>query len=278
MGLGETYGSAVARQPCRTAWPDRSHGLVTVVNELLARRSSAAVSTPPLPTSRRAPAAGPAVGPRPTLDLLTALMTAYAHKPEVRRIAVVGNAPVLPDAERAAAIDDCDLVIRVNGFALDDLGAPAATGRRADVVLLQWAVHASPWLFQDYSRRLYLLNEPGQMYFDNETVPAWWPADLGLVRVPNREVTSPLTAALGLAGGERPRWATTGTVGMYLAHRCFPAAEWLVSGFSMLDDPDQRAWAHAYGDPVPVNDHHDLRAEAALVRRLVATGQVSVLP
>ena len=212
-----------------------------------------------------------------TSPVLVDLMSAYARSQSVRTVAVVGNAPLAPDSARAAAIDDCDLVVRVNGFALDDPGRPATLGRRADVVVLQWAVKATPWLFEDYSRRLYLLNEPGRLHWDVEVVPAWWPRDLGIVPVPNREVTLPLVAELGLADAERPRWATTGTTAVALARHTFPDAALRVAGFSFLDDPTQRSWAHAHGAPCAVNDEHDLQAEATLLRQMAAAGRLEVL-
>jgi hypothetical protein len=213
-----------------------------------------------------------------TMELLRDLMSAYARTTPVRCIGVVGNAPLPPDAERARRIDACDLVIRVNGFALDDPAVPGTVGRRADVVILQWGVMASPWLFEDYTQRLYLLNEPGQMHFDVEVLPDWWPADLGLVPIPNREVTVPLARELGLEGRERPQWATTGTVATWLALQAFPGARVQMTGFSFLDDTEQRSWEHAYGDPCRVTDDHDLAAEARLLRRLMSDQRVELLP
>lgn len=222
------------------------------------------------------PASTATAAPR-TNPVLAELMSAYSRHQRVRTVAVIGNAPLRPNPRRAAAIDACDLVVRVNGFALDDASGPASTGTRADVVVLQWVVKATPWLFLDYSRRLYLLNEPGRLHWDIEVVPPWWPADLGLVPVPNREVTLPLVEELGLSGSERPRWATTGTTAVVLTRHTFPDARLLVAGFSFLDDPDQRSWAHAYGQPCRVNDEHDLRAEATLMRRMATDGGLEVL-
>ena len=213
----------------------------------------------------------------PASQLLHDLMAAHAVRTPVRTVAIVGNAPLPPDEKRARRIDACDLVVRVNGFALDDDDAPARLGRRADVVVLQWGVLATPWLFEDYTRRLYLLNEPGQMFWDVEVVPPWWPPDLGLVRVPNRHVTIPLVQALGLQHAGHPQWATTGTAAVWLALHTFPTAQLTLAGFSFLDDPTQQSWAHAYGAPVEVNREHDLAAEAGLLRGLVADGRLEVL-
>lgn len=218
-----------------------------------------------------------APAPAPS-GVLGDLMAAYARRTPVASVTVVGNAPLPPSPERAARIDASDLVVRVNGFALDEPDGPAVVGSRADVVVVQWGVLATPWLFADYTRRLYLLNEPGQMHWDVEEVPPWWPPDLGLVPVPNREVTEPLVHELGLASSARPQWATTGTTAAWVAVQAFPAARVAVTGFSFLDDPEQRSWAHAYGEPVKVNDEHDLGAEAALLRRLIDDDRLEFLP
>jgi hypothetical protein len=206
------------------------------------------------------------------------LMAAYAVTPDVRSIAVVGNAPLAPSAERARRIDGADLVIRVNGFALDDPQGPPVVGRRADVVVVQWAVMATPWLFEDYTQRLYLFNEPGQMHWDVEEVPPWWPPDLGLVPIPNRDVTMPLVRQLGLHTAERPQWATTGTTATWLAAEAFPEARVTATGFSFLDDVEQKSWAHAYGAECKVNEEHDLVAEAALLRRLISDDRLELIP
>jgi hypothetical protein len=201
-------------------------------------------------------------------------MEAFAGSQPVKTIAIVGNAPLEPDSRRAAAIDESDLVIRINGFALDVPDGPVTYGRRTDVVVLQWMVRSTPWLFEDYGRRLYLLNEPGRIHWDHEHVPPWWPVDLGLVPVPNREVTIPLAAEMGLEGA---RWATTGTAAVYLARRAFPEARIRIAGFSFLENTAQKTWAHSYGDPVPVHEHHDLHAEAAFIRRYADAGVAEVL-
>ena len=57
-------------------------------------------------------------------SVLRSLLDVYAEHPEPRRVAVVGNQPLEPDAERAKAVDDADLVIRGNGFRLGDPGTP----------------------------------------------------------------------------------------------------------------------------------------------------------
>lgn len=212
--------------------------------------------------------------PQPPPRMLAGLLEVFASSQPVKTIAVVGNAPLEPDPARAATIDESDLVIRINGFALDMPDGPVTYGRRADVVVLQWMVRSTPWLFEDYDRRLYLLNEPGRVFGNQEHVPTWWPADLGLVPVPNREVTLPLTAEMGLEGA---RWATTGTAAVYMARQAFPDARVRLAGFSFLENSAQTSWAHSYGAPVPVDASHDLHAEAMLIRRYVDAGTAEVL-
>ncbi|MGY1743505.1 MULTISPECIES: hypothetical protein [unclassified Blastococcus] len=219
-------------------------------------------SAPPLPGS---------------LDLVGRLMTAYAARRPVRRVAVVGNAPVTPDPARARAIDEADLVVRVNGFALDTPAVPRGLGTRADVVVVQWLLHATPWVFQDYRSRLYLYNEPGAMYFDGERLPRWWPADLGLLPVPNREITRPLSRALGFDLAQ-PRWATTGTVAAYLARTVFPDARLLLAGFSFLGAAAPDGWDHAYGGTALLTDDHVIDAEAALLRSWIDDDRAEFLP
>jgi len=198
------------------------------------------------------------------LAMLAGLVRAYAPVPEIRSVAVVGNAPLPPSAERARAIDACDLVIRVNGFRLDDADA-SAVGRRADVVVFNRAVRATPWVFAGYRQRLYLLAEPGRMHWEQEELPAWWPADLGQVPISNRGVVLPLSDALGIDSRTHPIWATTGTLAVWIARSVFPDAQLRLAGFSFVDAPGQTAWKHAYGDASPVGGEHVIEREGALL-------------
>ena len=202
-------------------------------------------------------------------------MSAYAARRPVRSVAVIGNAPMSRSAERAQRIDSCDLVLRVNGFALDE-HAPAA-GKRADVVVFNRGVIASPWQFDRYRDRLYLLVEPGRLHWEPESIPAWWPPDLGFVTIPNREATIPLADALGLDVLGDGIWATTGTTAAWIARWVFPGAHLLLSGFSFVDQPHQSTWDHAYGDPVPVRAEHRIEAESNLIRRWMTTGHAELL-
>jgi hypothetical protein len=215
------------------------------------------------------------------LTELRSLAAAYApgapDASSIRSVAVVGNAPLAQDPARAAAVDACDLVVRVNGFALDGPGRAPTCGKRADVVVLTRGVRATPWLFEDYSRRLYLLNEPGRLHWEPEVLPGWWPADLGLVHVPNREVTLPLAQALALPVTDEPRWATTGTTAAWLAACLFPSASLLLAGFSMIDAPQQTSWEHAVGEACAISQEHHLSAESALLSDWIARGRATLL-
>jgi hypothetical protein len=126
------------------------------------------------------------------------LLAAYADRSDPQSVAVVGNQPLPPDPARAKAVDDCDLVIRVNGFIVDEPDGPETTGRKVHVVVFNRALRATPHVFRDYRRRLYLLVEPGRLHWEPEAVPGWWPADLGPVPVSNRDVVLPLSDELGL--------------------------------------------------------------------------------
>jgi hypothetical protein len=208
---------------------------------------------------------------------LGALCAAYSDAGSIATVAVVGNAPLRPDATRAARIDAADLVVRVNGFALDRPGDAATVGTRTNVVLFNRALRATPWFFDDYRRRLYLMVEPGRLHWEVERWPGWWPPDLGHVVLSNREVILPLSAALGLPTRQEPVWATTGVVALWLARTLFPAAHVVAAGFSMIDDPDQRWWPHSYGEGSPVGSEHVLHAESELVASWVADGTLTHL-
>ena len=112
---------------------------------------------------------------------LTELMTAYARDEPVRSVAVVGNAPLAPDPVRARAIDDADLVIRMNSFVMDVPSGPACQGSRVDVVVWNRITRATEFVFHDYRDRLYVLVEPMRLHGNPEMWPTSWPDDLGLV-------------------------------------------------------------------------------------------------
>lgn len=211
---------------------------------------------------------------------LRRLVAAYSRAPgtDVRSVAVVGNAPLEPSAARAAAIDACDLVVRVNSFVLDTAGSPPTQGKRVDVVLWSRLVRATPHLFDRYRERLYVLLEPMRMYGRREVWPASWPADLGLVAAPNGAVAVPLNEELGLPWREEQLAPTTGTTAAWLARQLFPGAELVLTGLSFVDAPDQSTWEHQWGDSVRVGPEHRIAAEAALVRRWRDEGRVRMLP
>ncbi|MPY96769.1 MAG: hypothetical protein GEU97_02010 [Actinophytocola sp.] len=191
------------------------------------------------------------------------LIHAYADDPQPRAVAVVGNQPLPPDERRAKAIDACDVVFRVNGFVCDEPEGPPTVGSRTHVVVFNRIVRATPWLFHDYRDRLYLLVEPRRMHKEPTRLPHWWPHDLGAVPVSNREVTLPLSAALGL--DTDAAWATTGTMAAWIARTTFPDADLYLSGFSFLDDPEQTSWRHASGDSCPVGKEHHIGREGRLL-------------
>jgi hypothetical protein len=217
------------------------------------------------------PRTGPAVAE------LRELLVSYARAAPPRRIAIVGNAPMPPDPNRALRIDAADLVVRMTSFALDRPGEPATLGSRCDVVVLHRGVVASPFTYAHYTERLYLLVEPGRLHWEREPLPPWWPADLGFVPVPNREYTSPLIDLLGL-DPVQPVWPTTGTLITYLMTALFPGSDVLLTGMSIVDNVDQVEFRHAWGPPVPVTAEHRLAAEAALLRSWHADGRIELLP
>ncbi len=197
-------------------------------------------------------------------------------------VAVVGNAPLAPSADRAARIDAADLVLRMTTFATD--GDVPAGGTRTDVVVLHRAVVPGPDTFRDHDRRLYLLAEPGRAFWEEEALPAWWPADLELVPISNREFTSRTRAAMRL-GRVAVAWPTTGTLAVHLMHRLFPHARILLAGSSLgiavgrrartehdrLDRRrlDHHSLEHHWGGAVRLTPEHRLVREA----RLLAAGR-----
>lgn len=92
-----------------------------------------------------------------SLEALRALADTYAERLPVRDVAVIGNAPLSADAGRAAAIDACDVVVRVNSFVVDHPGAPPTMGTKTHLVLWSRLVIATPDLYAGYRDRLYVL-------------------------------------------------------------------------------------------------------------------------
>ncbi|MQA33295.1 hypothetical protein GCU49_06895 [Modestobacter roseus] len=206
------------------------------------------------------------------------MAAAHAQNSAVRTVAVVGNKPLEPSADRAAAVDGCDLVVRVNGFRLDDPGSAATYGRRADVVFFNRALRATPWFFDDYQDRVYLMVEPGRLHWEPDLVPSWWPADLGQVHVDNEDLTIPLSEDLGLDSRAEGLWATTGTMAAWWARTTFPDAELVLAGYSFVDDPDQTSWRHASGDDCIVGPEHRIALESRLFRRWAEAGRTAIWP
>lgn len=194
-----------------------------------------------------------------------------------RSVAVIGNAPLSPSERRADVIDDAELVIRVNSFVLDSPGRPRSQGGRADVVLFNRLLRATPWFFAGYRQRLYLLVEPMRMHHRSELWPTSWPVDLGLVPVPNRGVTMPLCDLLGVPWREERLAPTTGTLACYLAVTLFPGADIVFTGFSFLDDPQQTSWRHQWGDATRVGREHRIGDEAEVMRSWLESGQARFL-
>lgn len=207
------------------------------------------------------------------LDLMADLVRTYASGAEVESVAVVGNAPLTPDAARAAAIDECDVVFRCNSFILDRLGSPRQQGSKVNVVVFNRGVRATPFTFADYRDRLYLMVEPGRLHWEPDMRPDWWPDDLGLLPVPNSDVTLPLSDALGLPSRTDAVWATTGLMAAWIASVLFSQAELRLAGYSMLDAPDQTQWHHAWGDMCIVGPEHRLAAEGRLLKSWIDSGR-----
>lgn len=217
--------------------------------------------------------AGPRVGD-PRLAALRELATAYARHDPVRSVAVVGNAPLEPSAERAASIDAADLVVRVNSFVLDRSGEPPCVGRRADLVVWSRLVQATPWLFADYRQRLYVMLEPMRMYHRPEVWPASWPDDLGFVAAPNDAVAIPLNEELGLPWRAEQLAPTSGTTAVWLAVNLFPGADVLVTGLSFVETAEPERWGYHSGAEGLIGPEHRTAPESALLHRWIGEGRI----
>ena len=208
-------------------------------------------------------------------ELLRGFIASYADHLPVSRVAVVGNAPLLPDADRAAALDSADLVFRANSMMLDDPGSPPCLGRTCHVVVLSHATRMTPWVFQDYRRRAYLVPQMGfLLYYRVRPAPDFWPADLGAIPLPNAVVKARLADLLDPEHEPAALTPTSGMAALYLAHEMFPEAQMVATGFSFLHNQSQSEWAHHSGGSTAVHPLHDLELEGALLRTWVEDGSV----
>jgi len=211
-------------------------------------------------------------------DQLRSHLLAYAARQPVERVAVVGNAPLHPDAGRAATIDTADLVIRVNAFVLDEPGAPPTVGTACHAVLLSRATTLTAWTLRGYRQRAYLVPQAGFVqYRPGDEVgllldAGFWPADLGAMPLPNAVVKARTVRALDPDARPGSLIPTTGTTALFLAHEMFPGADLVGTGFSFLDDEEQTSWSHHSGGHTRVNWQHRLDLEATLLRSWVADG------
>ena len=199
------------------------------------------------------------------LAFLHDLMASYAKTTPVTSVAVLGNAPLEPSEERAQAVDDADLVVRVNSFILDVPGDPRAQGSRADVVIWNRITRPTPFTFDRYRERLFLLAEPMRFYGRPEVWPMSWPADLGFVPLPNGEVLAVIGDELGVPWRAEQLAPTTGFTAAWLAVTLFPEADILLTGFSFIDDPGQTEWSYQVGGSSPVAPEHRIEAEACVM-------------
>ncbi|HEY7721134.1 MAG TPA: hypothetical protein VIB11_04805 [Pedococcus sp.] len=217
-------------------------------------------------------------------ELIRDYMASYARHVPVRTVAVVGNAPLAPDARRAEAIDACDLVIRANAMMLDAPGEPPCVGTACHAVVLSRATAVTPWVFKDYRNRAYLVPQAGfvQYHLENKVGlllrTDFWPEDLGAMPLPNAVVKARVARALDPEHRPGSLIPTTGMMAMFMAHEMFPSADLLVTGFSFLEDCEQTHWSHHSGGRTKVNWQHRLDLEAALLRSWIDDGSARYLP
>jgi len=216
-------------------------------------------------------------------EQLRDLLCAYAARQPVERVAVVGNAPLHPDAARAATIDAADLVIRQNSFVLDEPGDEPTVGTACHAVVLSRATRFTRWTLRDHRDRLFLVPQAGFVeYHPGDEVglllhTEFWPPDLGAMPLPNAVVKARVVHALDPGAPPGSIIPTAGTTALFLAHEMFPGAELVGTGFSFLDDEKQTSWAHHSGGHTKVNWRHRLDLEAALLRSWMADGSLRFL-
>lgn len=210
------------------------------------------------------------------LAYLRDLMASYARRTPTRTVAALGNAPLEPSEERADAIDAADLVIRVNSFVLDEPGSPRVQGARADVVIWNRVTSATPFTFDRYRERLYLLAEPMRAHGRPEVWPMSWPDDLGFVPIPNGEVLARIGEELGIPWKAERLAPTTGFTAAWLAMTLFPEADVHLAGYSFVEDPSQTRWTYQAGGSSPVGPEHRIDAEARLMRDWVDQDRVTL--
>ncbi|MFC0682048.1 hypothetical protein ACFFGH_29805 [Lysobacter korlensis] len=213
--------------------------------------------------------------PRSQTEVLRGLISARLGSGPPRTLAVVGNAPLEPSADRAARIDEADAVVRMTTFDVDR-GVPR-TGTRTDVAIIHRATSPGPATFERYGERVYLLAEPGRLHWEREQVPPWWPADLGFVPISNAEFTRPLNRVLRFSP-HSVTWATTGTLAVWVMHRLFPDAEVTLTGTSLLGARAHRVTTleHAWGSSVQLTWEHRLAAERRALRSWLRAGWLRV--
>lgn len=215
---------------------------------------------------------------RELFDDVSHLLESYASALPVRRITVIGNAPLDPDDKRVEVIETSDLVFRCNSLVLDEPGAPPTLGRKTDVVVAARRTRVTPWFFLDYPRRAYLVNDAENLRNPHPApIPGSWPDDLAAWRISNRVFGWPLKR---LILPERDGWGavpTTGTMSAYVASRLFPEAELNLTGFSFLRDRKQTSWTHQWGDECIVHPSHKIDREGALLQSWVDGGRATFL-
>lgn len=216
---------------------------------------------------------------RELFDDMTHLLQSYASRLPVRRVTVIGNAPLEPDDKRVEIIETSDLVFRCNSLVLDEPGDLPTLGRKTDVVVAARRTRITPWFFLDYPRRAYLVNDAENLRNPNPApIPESWPDDLAAWRISNRVFGWPLKRLIVPERDGRGAVPTTGTMSAYLASRLFPDAELNLSGFSFLRDRQQTSWRHQWGDECIVHPSHKIDREGALLQSWVDDGRATLLP
>jgi hypothetical protein len=134
----------------------------------------------------------------------------------------------------------------------------------------------SPGFLQDYRSRAYFVVEAGITRKPTPPRrPPWWPSDLAAWPISNRALGTPLRYLLRPATGGHGVVPSTGTYAAYLAHRLFPEADLVLTGYSFLHDREQTQWGYHWDSlpPSPVHPAHKLDREGAFLQGLVDRGE-----
>lgn len=195
-------------------------------------------------------------------------------------VCVVGNSPSVIGSSKGAAVDQCDIVVRVNDFVTT--GYEVDVGRKTSIVVVSPSVKFSPELSKVSPRRIFVF---GANLGDNfsRIILRLKANPNGLPLVPRRRnLLSRLMYRdlLGLTVGlQNPakQWPTTGMVAIIASldflSRLGPI---FCHGFSFYEENPIHTERY-HGSKAKADGNHDFAAERTFFHQLIKEGQVRVL-